>query len=100
MAKSLSKTKRVEKEELEVDGSDLVDTVKNLINEGNVRRLIVKKPEGEVLIEIPLTAGVAIGGAMVVFAPVLAALGALAALLVKVTIEVVREGADEGAEDS
>jgi len=100
MTKSISKTNRIEKEEMEVAGSDLVETVKNLIKEGNVRRLIVKKPEGDVLIEIPLTAGVAIGGAMVVFAPVLAALGALAALLVKVTIEVVRENAEDSSEDS
>lgn len=100
MAKSISKTKRVEKEEMEVAGSDLVDTVKSLIKEGNVRRLIVKKPEGDVLIEIPLTAGVAIGGAMVVFAPVLAALGALAALLVKVNVEVVREDSEDSTEES
>jgi hypothetical protein len=56
-----------------------------------VRRLIIKKPDGESLLEIPLTAGVAIGGAMVVFAPVLAAIGALAALIAKVKIVVVRE---------
>lgn len=78
-------------EELEISGEKLVETVKKLFAEGNVRRLIIKKPDGESLLEIPLTAGVAIGGAMVVFAPVLAAIGALAALIAKVKIVVVRE---------
>lgn len=78
-------------EEIELAGSDLVETVKKLIQEGNVRRLIVKKPDGDVLIEVPLTAGVAISGVMVVLAPVLAALGALAALVARVTVVVVRE---------
>jgi hypothetical protein len=78
-------------EELEISGEKLVETVKKLVAEGNVRRLIIKKPDGESLLEIPLTAGVAIGGAMVVFAPVLAAIGALAALIAKVKIVVVRE---------
>lgn len=77
-------------EEIEVAGSELVDRVKELIREGNVRRLIIKKPDGSLLIEIPLTAGVAVGGAFTILAPVLAALGAMAALLVKVKVEIVR----------
>ncbi len=78
-------------EEFEISGEKLVETVKKLVAEGSVRRLIIKKPDGEPLLEIPLTAGMAIGGAMVVFAPVLAAIGALAALIAKVRIVVVRE---------
>jgi hypothetical protein len=77
-------------EEIEVAGSELVDRVKELIREGNVRRLIIKKPDGSLLIEIPLTTGVAVGGAFTILAPVLAALGAMAALLVKVKVEIVR----------
>ena len=77
-------------EEVEISGATLVETVKKLVAEGNVRRLIIKKPDGESLLEIPLTAGVAIGGAMVLIAPVLAAIGALAALLTKVKIVIVR----------
>jgi hypothetical protein len=78
-------------EEIEVAGNQLVDLVKQLISEGNVRRLIIRHPDGHVLLEIPLTAGVAVGGVMVLFAPLLAALGAMAALLAQVKVEVVRE---------
>jgi hypothetical protein len=84
-------------EELEINAGELVDRVKELIEEGNERRLIIRKPNDEILLEVPLTAGVAVGGAVTVFAPVLAALGALAALLAKVKIQIVRtdEGPDE-----
>jgi hypothetical protein len=78
-------------EEMEVAGKDLVEQVKQLIEEGNVRRLIIYKSDGDALMEIPLTATVVVGGAMLVFAPVLAALGAAAVFLTKVKIEVVRE---------
>ena len=49
-------------EQLEVAGSQVVDRVRQLIDEGNVRRLILRNTEGRVLLEIPLTAGVAVGG--------------------------------------
>ena len=75
---------------IEVAGSELINRIKELIKEGNIRKLILKKETGEVLLEIPLTAGVAAGGAVVLLAPVLAALGALAALVAKVKIEIVR----------
>ncbi|MCA9914686.1 MAG: DUF4342 domain-containing protein [Anaerolineae bacterium] len=77
-------------EEIEVAGNDLVSRVKELIEEGNVRRLIIRKADGDVLMEVPLTASVVVGGAAVVFAPMLAALGALAALVTQLRIEVVR----------
>jgi hypothetical protein len=79
-------------EEIELKGSELVDRVKQLIEEGNVRRLIIRKQDGEVLMEVPLTASVLAGGAMLVFTPVLAALGAAAAFLAQVKVEVVRTG--------
>jgi hypothetical protein len=75
---------------IEVAGSELIKRIKELIKEGNIRKLIIKKETGEVLLEIPLTAGVAAGGAVVLLAPVLAALGALAALLTRVKVEIVR----------
>ena len=78
-------------EEIEIAASDLIATVKKLLAEGNVRRLIIKNTEGQSLLEIPLTAGVVIGGTLVLLSPVLAALGALVALLRKVKIEIVRE---------
>lgn len=75
---------------IEVAGSELINRIKELIQEGNIRKLILKKDTGEVLLEIPLTAGVAAGSAAVLLAPVLAALGALAALVAKIKIEIVR----------
>jgi hypothetical protein len=77
-------------EKIEVAGNELVGRVKELIQEGNVTRLIIRGPDGALHIEIPLTAGVAVGGVLTVFAPLLAALGAMAALLTKVTVEIVR----------
>jgi hypothetical protein len=81
-------------EQIEIAASDLVDRTKELIDEGNIRRIIIRNEEDEVLMEVPLTAGVAVGGAVTIVAPVLAALGALAALLTHVKIEVVRTKRD------
>ncbi len=83
-------------ETIEITGGELVDRVKNLINEGNVRRLIIRRPDDSVLLEVPLTAGAAVGAAVTLLLPILAALGALAALLAKIKVEVVRTtGEDE-----
>ena len=83
------------KEEIEVAGSELINRIKTLVKEGNVRRLIIKNEKGDVLLEIPLTAGVAVGGIVALLAPVLAAIGAIAGLLTKVKIEIVRIDKDE-----
>jgi len=77
-------------EQIEIAGSELVDRTKELIEEGNVRRLIIRTPEDEKLLEVPLTTGVVVGGAFTVLAPILAALGAMAALLARVKVEIVR----------
>ena len=82
-------------EDIKVTGSELVDRIKELMEEGNVRRLIIRKPDGESLLEIPLTAGVAVGGVVTIMAPVLAAIGALAALIAEFKVEVVREDEDD-----
>jgi hypothetical protein len=74
-------------EEFEVSGDKVVETVKRLVHEGNIRRIIIKGEDGKTLIEIPLTFGVV--GALLV--PVLAAVGALAALVARCTIVVERE---------
>ena len=74
-----------------MDGGKLVDEIKKLIEQGNVRRIILRKENDEILMEIPLTAGVAVGGVVAFFAPVLAALGAMAALLARVKVQVVRD---------
>ena len=77
-------------EHLEMAGSELVERGKQLIGEGNVRRLIIRNEQGVSLLEIPLTAGAVVGGALMIAYPVLAALGAFAALLAHVKVEVVR----------
>ena len=82
-------------EQIEIAGNELVDRFKKLVSEGNVRRVILRSPDGRLLLEIPLTAGVAVGGVVTVFAPVLAALGAMAALLAKVKVDIVRAADDE-----
>ena len=79
-------------EEIKILGSELVERVKQLIQEGNVRRLIISNQNDEVILEIPLTAGVAVGGALTIFAPVLVALGAMASMLASVKVQVVRTG--------
>lgn len=73
-------------EEFKVKGEELMAKIRQLIHEGNISRIIIKNEEGKVYLEIPVTVGV-IGA---VFAPVLAAVGALAALAANFTIEVVR----------
>ena len=88
MSEDPVKQERTWSEDVVVAGNQLVDRVKQLVAEGNVRRLIIRKSDGESLLEIPLTAGVAVGGVVTVMAPVLAALGALAALLAEFRIEV------------
>ena len=73
-------------EEIETTGEQLVTKVKELVREGNVRRVIVKNEEGKTLVEIPLTLGVV--GALLL--PVAAGLGAIAALVADCTIVVER----------
>ena len=73
-------------EEFTVNGEELLAKVKSLINEGNIRRIIIKDESGKILVELPLTIGVV--GA--ILAPVLAAVGAIAALVTKCTIIVER----------
>lgn len=71
-------------EEVKVKGEDLLKKVKELIHEGSIRRIIIKNEKGGPYVEIPLNLGV-VG---MVFAPVLAAVGAIAALASNFTIEV------------
>ena len=75
-------------EEFQVLGRDLVDKVKSLIHEGNVQRIIVKDEQGHTFMEIPVTVA-ALGVAV---APLLAALGAISALVAKFTLVVERRG--------
>jgi hypothetical protein len=90
MDEETRKTERTWTEDIEVAGTELVDSIKGLVKAGNVRRVILRTPDNKLLLEIPLTAGTVASGVVVLIAPVLAALGAMAALLAKVKIQVVR----------
>ena len=82
-------TERTWWETIKLEGSELLDRVKKLVHEGNVRRIIIKQG-GRTIAEFPLTVGL-VG---TVFAPILAAVGVLAALLNECTLEVERAVSD------
>jgi hypothetical protein len=75
------------KESFKINGENLLKKVKELIKEGNIRKITIHDKAGKELMSFPLTIGV-VG---TVFAPVLAAIGALAALIGECTITVERE---------
>jgi hypothetical protein len=77
---------RTHTEEFKVDGGKVLDLIKDLIHQGNIRRIILKNEAGKTLIEIPLTLGL-VGAALL---PVLAAVGALAAVATRMVIAVER----------
>jgi len=74
----------VRTEEFHINGEELLGKIKELIHEGNIRRIIIKNRDGKTLIEFPMTLGVV--GA--VLAPTLAAVGAVAALIGEATVVV------------
>ena len=76
-----------ESEKYTVSGKQVVEKVKQLIHEGNIRRVRLVH-EGRTIIEIPLTIGAPVAVAGILAAPILAAIGAFAALVTECTIEV------------
>jgi len=82
--KEAPKTGQPRTEEFKLKGGEILDKIKEIIHEGNIRRITLKDESGKVFMEIPLTVGI-IGAALV---PVLAAIGAVAALVSKLTIVV------------
>lgn len=81
-------------EEIEVQGNQLVDRVKQIVEDGNARRLILRNEEGRTLLEVPLTAGAVVGGALLWFNPLLAGIAAIGGLLLKVRIEIERDAVE------
>ncbi|HVN16711.1 MAG TPA: DUF4342 domain-containing protein [Anaerolineales bacterium] len=75
-------SEKIHTEEFRVDGEELLGKIKQLVHEGNIRRIIIENKEGKVVMEIPLTIGVV--GALL--APTLAAIGAIAALLTEAKV--------------
>ena len=74
------------KSEFKVTGEELLNKVKELIHEGNIRKILIKNEKGVTFLEIPVTVGV-IGAVLL---PIFAAVGALAALAANFTIEVIK----------
>ena len=75
---------KVHNEEFKVDGEKLISKIREIIHEGNIRRIIIKDKEGKTVLEIPMTFGVV--GALI--APQLAVIGAIAALVTEATVVV------------
>jgi len=82
-------SERTHTEEFRVNGEELLGRVKELVHEGNIRRIVIKNKEGGTVMEIPLTLGVV--GALL--APTLAAVGAVAALVTEATVVVEKSDA-------
>jgi hypothetical protein len=72
------------KEEFKLSGNEIIEKIKSIVKEGNARKIIIKNENGETVAEFPLTVG-AVGALLV---PILAAVGAIAALLTKCTLVV------------
>lgn len=93
---NVSKGKQTFTEEVEVVGNQLVDRVQDIIQQGNVRRLIIRSADDRVLLETSLTVGVAAGGALAIVGGLpLAVLAAIAGAVARVKIEIVREIGDD-----
>ena len=78
-------------EEFSVSGDDLIKKIKDLIEEGNSKKIIIKGSDGNTILEFPLNVGVAGGVLGVVFLPTLAAIGAVAAVVTRCTIVIVKK---------
>ena len=78
-------------EQFEVVGDKLLAKVRELLHEGNVRRVILKRDDGSTLFEVPVSAGHAVTAATLALAPVLVAVGAVAAVVSEVTVVVERQ---------
>ncbi len=86
-------------EEIELAGTQLIERIKELVAEGNIRTIRLKTADGrQPFLELPMTGGVVGGGVLLLAAPWLAAIGALAAVVAKVKVEIVRE-VDENEDD-
>ena len=84
------RAEQIRVEEFEVRGDQVVAKVKELIREGNIRRISLQTEGGETLLEVPLTIGLAGAVAGVVLAPMLIAIGLLAAIVTKLRVKVER----------
>jgi pimeloyl-ACP methyl ester carboxylesterase len=87
-------------EEIEVAGTQLLDEINRLLAEGNVRRLQIRSEHGDVYLSVPLTAGAVAGGVVMIAAPWLAAVAAIAGIASKLKLEVTRNPPPPGRDDA
>jgi hypothetical protein len=80
----MTDNQKTKTEEFKLNGDEILNKIKELVHQGNIRRIILKGEDGKTFLEVPLTVGVV--GALI--APVWAAIGAIAALVSKLTIVV------------
>ncbi|MEO1352202.1 MAG: DUF4342 domain-containing protein [Cyanobacteria bacterium J06635_15] len=89
---------KVTVEEFKVSGDALVAKIKELIHQGNIRRIIIKNQNGHTLIEIPMTVGV-IGGAIgAVIFPVVAAVAVIGAMVTHLTVVIERQASSQSSD--
>jgi Domain of unknown function (DUF4342) len=82
------KTEKIGVEEFTISGDALGAKIKELIHQGNIRRIVLKNEEGHILIEIPLTIGVVGSAIGTAFFPILAAVGSIGAMVAHLTVVV------------
>ena len=82
---------RRQSDDLDFNGSDWLGKAKDLINQGNLRRLIVRRPSGRILADLPLTAAVVVLVLLILIVPMLMALAAVAALVMQFKLEITRD---------
>ncbi len=87
-------------EEIEVAGTQLLDEINRLLAEGNVRRLQIRSEQGDVYLSVPLTAGAVAGGVVVIAAPWLAVIAAIAGIASKLKLEIARTPPTDGKDES
>uniref|UniRef100_B8HNY3 DUF4342 domain-containing protein n=1 Tax=Cyanothece sp. (strain PCC 7425 / ATCC 29141) TaxID=395961 RepID=B8HNY3_CYAP4 len=89
-APEVEPTEKVSVEEFRISGDTLVTKVKELLHQGNIRRITIKNEEGQTLMEIPLTVGVVGGVISAALFPVIAAVGVIGAMVAHLTIAIER----------
>ena len=84
------------KDEYKVKGEELLGKIKELIHEGNVRKVVIKDTNGKTYLEIPVSVGLA----GILLAPVFAAIGAIAALAANFKIEIIKKDSEQKNNDT
>ena len=84
---------RRQPDDSDFSGSDWLGKAKDLINQGNLRRLIVRRPSGRLLVDVPLSAGLGVIALLILIVPMLMALAALAALVMQFKLDIERDPA-------